>query len=48
VTYALDLRIWRQHRTRTIGAGDLSDSKSENEVEHEGEEVTTEDEKMNA
>jgi hypothetical protein len=28
---------------RTAGAGDLSDSESENEVEHEGEEVTAED-----
>ena len=27
----------------TVGAGDLSDSESENEVEHEGEEVTIED-----
>jgi hypothetical protein len=30
------------HR-RTTGVGDLSDSKRENEVEHEGEEVTVED-----
>jgi hypothetical protein len=27
----------------TIGAGDLSDSETENEVKHEGEEVTAED-----
>jgi hypothetical protein len=39
MTYMPDLRTWRQHRGAQSGVGDLSDSESENEAEHEGEEV---------
>jgi hypothetical protein len=35
-----DMETSQRH---TVDAGDLSDSKSENEVEHEGEEVIEED-----